>query len=86
MKAAKKNFEKSNEIIGYNPDDNKTAVTTEEKIDNTPAIEEQPPKHEELKHPHQAESLWKIMIQVFSSKKTRQEYFNFLKSFFKRAA
>jgi len=89
MKAAKKNFKKSNKIIGYDPDKRKENLDTEEKKQetlveaNVPKIQEQ---KETLKDSHSQESLWKIILSVFTSKKTRQEYFNFLKTFFKRTA
>ncbi|MDG1476849.1 MAG: tetratricopeptide repeat protein [Vicingaceae bacterium] len=80
MKSAKKNFSKGNDIIGYDPDKRQEDIDKSiEKIDD---IKEK----EKLKNPHQQESVWKIMLQVFTSKKTRQEYFNFLKSKFRRTA
>lgn len=84
MKAAKKNFSKSNEILGYDPNKRDTekiaAAAKSEKTELENTIEK-----EKLKDPLTQESLWKIILSVFTSKKTRKEYFNFLKSFFKRA-
>jgi Flp pilus assembly protein TadD len=66
MKAAKKSYQKSNELIGYDP----------EKRQEIQAKK----NHEDIAQ----DSLGKIMLNVFSSKKTRQEYFQFLKSLFYR--
>lgn len=66
MNAAKKSFKKSNEIIGYDPE-KRDLEEREEKIDTDLT-------------PENATSLGKIMLSVFTSKKARQEYFNFLKT------
>jgi Flp pilus assembly protein TadD len=66
MKAAKKNFKKSNEIISYDP------KTRQEKNNNRP---------QDLKLQN---SLGKVMLSVFKSKETRKEYFQFIKSVFKK--
>lgn len=83
MKAAQNNFKKSNAVIGYDPEKRHESVS--EKTVKT-EISKEIEVTEKLKHSHQEGSLWKIMLRVFTSKKTRQEYFNFLKSLFKRAA
>jgi len=79
MKAAKKNFKKSNEILGYDPNKREQESVKTIELDN-------PKEKEKLKYSHPQESLWKIVWSVFTSKKTRREYFNFLKSIFKQAA
>lgn len=71
MKAAKKSFEKSNKLIGYDPEKRKDAQENPaEKLDEN--IQEKP------------NSLGKTMLNVFKSKETRKEYFQFLKSMFKK--
>ena len=71
MSAAKKNFKKSNNIIGYDPEKRKeTQENRAEKIEGN-----------SQKKPN---SLRKTMLDVFKSKKTRKEYFQFLKSMFKK--
>ena len=65
LKAAKKNFRKSNKIIGYDP--KKREDLTQEK--------------KELKN---SDTIGNIMLSVFKSKKARQEYLRFVKSFFKK--
>jgi len=90
MKAAKKSFKKSNKIIGYDPDKRQEEIDKKEdkvktiETDNAPI--EATTEIETIKDSKPQSSLWKIILSVFTSKKTRQEYFNFLKSFFKRAA
>lgn len=69
MKAAKKSFKKSNAIIGYDPE--KRNIKTQDlgaKENND----------------NTPDSLIKIMLSVFTSKKARQEYLAYLKSIFKK--
>jgi len=71
MRAAKNSFKKSNEIIGYDPEKrNKKEGNREEKIDE--------------REKEKVDSLSKTMLSVFTSKQTREEYFQFLKSMFKK--
>ena len=65
LKASKKTFKKSNELIGYDP-------------------EKREIKNSETKENLNKGSLGRIMLSVFKSKKTRKEYFNYLKSFFQK--
>jgi len=74
MRAAKRNFKKSNEILGYDP---------EKKLSNN----EKTNKEEVTIQPNtqiEEDSLGKIMLSVFTSKKMRQDYFNYIKSIFKQ--
>ena len=64
MKSAQKRFEKSNEIIGYDP--NKRSLK------------------KEIITPQKQDTLGKVMMDVFTNKTVRNEYFKFLKSFFKK--
>ena len=78
MKAAQKNYKKANEIIGYDPDKRK------EDIENTEKFHKKNHTNIESKDAQSTDSLLKIMLSVFTSKKVRQEYFNYLKSLFKK--
>lgn len=80
MKAAKKSFTKSNEILGYDPDKRKEDIETK----NEPQETKKELTQDEDTKPEEQESLGKIMLSVFTSKKVRQEYFSFLKSKFKK--
>ncbi len=66
LKAAKKNFKKSNKIIGYNPEKRKAKVQDNKNKDK------------------KQDSLGEVILSVFTSRKTQQEYFKFLKSLFKK--
>ncbi len=79
MKAAKRSFTKSNEILGYDPDKRQEKISEEERTKEILAENNTPPSTLQP-------SLGKVMLQVFTSSKTRREYFQFLKSFFKRDA
>lgn len=68
MREAQKNFQKSNEIIGYDP---------EKRND----VQEE--NHVETENEEKS-SLGKIMLDVFRDKNTRKEFLEFLKSGFKR--
>lgn len=71
IKAAKKNFKKSDKIIGYDPKNRKEKnnnETQEIKIQDKP----------------NQNSLRKVMMSVFKSKEIRKEYFNFLKAAFRK--
>lgn len=72
MKAAKKNYDKSNELIDYDP------KKRQEKTNETQELKNQ-------KKPSQ-DSLGKVMMSVFKSKETRKEYFNFLKAVFRKSS
>ena len=76
MKAAKKNFSKGNNIIGYDPEKREKDLEAREKIQDNQkeTIAEEVPQ----------DSLGKTMLSVFTSKTVRQEYFQFLKSMFKK--
>lgn len=76
MKAAKRSFNKSNEILGYDPDKRQEKISEDERTKQILA-------EQSSKSPIPESSVGKIMLQVFTSKKIRQEYFNFLKSKFK---
>jgi len=87
MKAAKKNFKKSNKIIGYDPDKRNENLDTGEKKQE----EIYPPEDTKLENRAETvdistprNSLGKTMLSVFTSKTIRQEYYNFLKSKFKK--
>lgn len=68
MREAQKNFQKSNEIIGYNPEKrNKVQEENHAKTEN-----------------EEKSSIGKIMLDVFRDKNTRKEFLEFLKSGFKR--
>lgn len=82
MKAAKKSFTKSNEILGYDPDKRKEHLESKNESQNT---NKELAQSEAIKS-EQQESLGQVMLSVFTSKKVRQEYFSFLKSFFKQGA
>lgn len=69
IKSAKSNFKKANEISGYNPDERVSKINEDVEL---PKINKE------------ESSLFKIMLSVFLSKKVRQEYFNFLKSYFQK--
>ena len=77
MKSAQKNYKKSNSIIGYDPDKRNENKEKIEDIDrqNTDA---------DTTEIQTTDSLFKIMLSVFTSKKGREEYFNYLKSLFKK--
>ncbi|MCC7332392.1 MAG: tetratricopeptide repeat protein [Flavobacteriales bacterium] len=67
-KEAKKSFDKSNQIIGYEPEnrlDSSASKVLEEKIDT-----------EKL-------NTWNIVKGVFTSSKIRNEYFGYIVNFFK---
>ena len=88
MKAAKKNFKKSNKIIGYDPDKKKENLDTGEKKQeeiDTPENTKLENRVETIDTSTPRNSLRKTMLSVFTSKTIRQEYYNFLKSKFKRA-
>ena len=88
MKAAKKNFKKSNKIIGYDPDKRKENLDTGEKKQeeiDTPENTKLENRVETIDTSTPRNSLRKTMLSVFTSKTIRQEYYNFLKSKFKRA-
>lgn len=74
MNAAKKSFKKSNELIGYDPE--KRTEKKEQRVEkiDTDLTEEN------------TNSLGKIMLSVFTSKNARQEYFQFIKSAFRKKA
>lgn len=76
MKAAKKNFKKSNEAIGYDPD------KRQEKIDKENQNLEKTEHINNLEVQENNDSLGKTMLNVFTSKVTRKEYFQFVKSIF----
>jgi Tfp pilus assembly protein PilF len=74
MKSAQKNYKKSNSIIGYDPDkrkENTEDIDGKNTDSNTTEVQT-------------TDSLFKIMLSVFTSKKGRKEYFNYLKSLFKK--
>ncbi len=78
MKAAQKNYKKANSIIGYDPDKRKEAIDKKDSKENsekTDTPNEEPPTKD---------SLGKVMLSVFTTKQGRQEYFNYLKSLFKK--
>jgi tetratricopeptide (TPR) repeat protein len=78
MKTAKKNYSKGNDIIGYHPDKKQEELNKEEpKPENTAHINN-------LEVQENQDSLGKTMLTVFTSKKIRQEYFQFLKTIFKK--
>jgi len=70
MREAQKNFKKSNEIVGYEPE-----KRSEKPEDGSGKIEEQ-----EIEY----QSIGKVMLDVFRDKKTRNEFLNFLKSGLKK--
>ena len=70
MKAAKKNYKKSDKIIGYNPEKRKGIQDNKTKKENVQDT--------------QKETFGKVILSIFSSKSTRNEYFKFLKSLFKK--
>ncbi len=78
MKAAKKNFKKSNEAIGYDPDKRQEEI---DKEDKKPEITEH---INNLEVQENKDSLGKTMLSVFTSKTARQEYIQFVKSLFKK--
>jgi tetratricopeptide (TPR) repeat protein len=89
MKAAKKNFTKSNEILGYDPDKRQEEITEEDNSDSTEAsqeVKESISTSEVLNEKTQESqaSLGKTMLSVFTSKTARKEYFKFVKSIFKK--
>jgi len=85
MKAAKKNYSKGNNIIGYNPDDRKDRLEKkQEEIDITEKKQEPNQHINNLEVQEMQDSLWKTMLSVFNSENARKEYFQFLKSFFKK--
>jgi len=85
MKAAKKNFNKSNKILGYDPGKRESETTTPKKNETVEKTELNISTEKGmLKDSNTEESFWKIALSVFTSKKTRQEYFSFIKSSFKR--
>jgi len=77
MKAAKRSFTKSNEISGYDPEKRQEQINKEEKAEQIKTEKPTPKKQPQ-------ESLGKVMLSVFTSKKVQQEYFQFLKSKFKK--
>ena len=78
MKAAKKNFSKGNDIIGYDPDKRQEEINSEDKKSETT-------EHiNNLEVQENQDSLGKTMLSVFTSKTVRQEYFQFLKAMFKK--
>ena len=84
MKAAKKNFKKSNEAIGYDPDKRQAEINKEDqKIEQT-KNEDSTPIEAETPVEEIQNSLGKTMLSVFTSKTIRQEYFLFLKSLFNK--
>ncbi len=68
MSSAKNRYKKSNQIIGYNP----------EKRNATQKGDLEKVRNQENK------SIGKIMLNVFTSKATREEYFTFLKTIFRK--
>jgi Flp pilus assembly protein TadD len=76
MKAAKKNFKKSNEASGYDPDKRQEEINKEDKE----AEKSEHINNLEVQENH--DSLGKTMLSVFTSKTARQEYFHFVKSIF----
>jgi tetratricopeptide (TPR) repeat protein len=81
MKAAKKNYAKGNGLIGYNPENRKERLEKkQEELTKTGQTLEEKKSSE----PEEKESLSKTMLSVFTSKKIREEYYLFIKSFFKK--
>ena len=78
MKSAQKNYKKANSIIGYDPDKRQEEIDNKKDEVNNSATEIRPEKRENN------DSLAKTMLSVFSSKTVRTEYFQFLKSIFKK--
>lgn len=70
MKEAQEKFKRSNKLMGYDP-----LKRTEKK---EPEIKPIPMVNKE------EDTMGAVMLNVFRDKKTRKEYFNFLKSFFKK--
>ena len=86
MKAAKKNFKKSNKILGYDPDKRKENLDTgEKKQEEIDTLEDNKLENraETIDTSTPRNSLGKAMLSVFTSKTIRQEYYNFLKAKFK---
>jgi tetratricopeptide (TPR) repeat protein len=85
MKAAKKNYTKGNNIIGYNPENRKERLdakaATLDANDKKPALKEH---INNLEVQENQASLWETMCSVFTSKLARKEYLLFVKSFFKK--
>ena len=67
------NYAKGNEILGYDPNKRKENFEPKEETTKNIVSEEKP-----------QDSLGKIMLSVFTSKTARKEYFQFLKSIFKK--
>lgn len=94
LKAAQEKFKKSNEIIGYDPNkrkskensvevegvDSETMKSVDDRIDKAKQSADNANKSEK----NQQESIGKVMLDVFRDKETRKEYFNFIKSIFKK--
>ena len=68
-KEAKQNYNKSNKIIGYNPE----AKNKKTKVNANPTNTE--------KTYHNS---WELFLGLFTSSAVRKEYVRFMKNFFKR--
>ena len=68
MRAAKKNFKRSNEIIGYDPEGREMEGRSPKSDDGDPKTDNEP------------KSIGKVMLDVFRNKETRKEFIEFLKS------
>lgn len=79
MKAAKKSFKKSNNIIGYDPDSRKDKIDTRENTQENIVNETQNEKPQERQS-----SLGKVILSVFTTKNGLKEYLQFIKSIFKQ--
>jgi len=74
FKEAKKSFNESNKIIGYNPE--KRQEKQEKKIKDLDTLD--------LPKEKTYSNAWKLMKGIFTSKEIRKEYFNFLSNFFQK--
>ncbi len=77
LKQAQQKFKKSNEITGYDPDAKKEVEpeVKKEVVAEQPKIDANPTES----------SIGRVMLDVFRNKETRKEYFNFLKTIFKKS-
>lgn len=66
FKEAKKNFNQSNKIIGYNPEKRTEQKSTENETTNNVTYK----------------NSWELLKGIFTSKETRKEYFRFIQNLF----